>query len=224
MIRRILGKLNRMTGNTDHFLTSYSQYGEDNIILTLLSLLQIKEINYLDIGANHPYKFSNTALLYKRGIRGINIEPDPALCSFIAQHRPEDVNLNVGIHQSPGELPYYKFDDSVYNTLSDEEAVRIQQKGVKLLDKVSVKVDTYNHVVQENLRGKAPVILFLDAEGLDEIIIDSIDFQKYAPRIICVETYSYGTGVKDQQLINKILAQGYTIHADTFVNTIFYKS
>jgi glycosyltransferase involved in cell wall biosynthesis len=55
---------------------SYSQCGEDIIIDFLLTWLKIKNPTYLDIGANDPVKLSNTYYFYKKGSRGVLIEPD----------------------------------------------------------------------------------------------------------------------------------------------------
>src|SRR5690606_9910227 len=53
---------------------TYSQHGEDLLILNLFDQLQIKNPSYLDLGAHHPTDISNTKLLYDRGSRGVNIE------------------------------------------------------------------------------------------------------------------------------------------------------
>lgn len=47
---------------------SFSQYGEDLIVASLLEKLNIKEITCLDIGANHPVLGSNTYNFYLEDI------------------------------------------------------------------------------------------------------------------------------------------------------------
>ena len=202
----------------------YSQYGEDNIIYSLLGLNGITEINYIDIGANDPFKLNNTALFYEKNYTGINIEPDPVVFKKLKKHRKKDINLNIGIGNKEDFIDYYQFDDNVYNSFSIDESENIQKKGINLKSIIKVKVNTYNYVVQKYLNGIPPVILFLDAEGLDEIIIDSINFEIYSPKILCVETFAYGIEIKNNYLIEKIISKGYYIYADTFVNTIFLKN
>src|ERR1022692_1173497 len=68
-------------------MKSYSQYGEDLIILAALPMiweatrLRFPEISqtgtFLDIGAWHPTIFSNTRALIERGWSGVIIEPSP---------------------------------------------------------------------------------------------------------------------------------------------------
>jgi len=51
-----------------YFQRSFSQTGEDVIILSLIKAFNIKDFSWLDIGAHHPLYFSNTALFYKKGL------------------------------------------------------------------------------------------------------------------------------------------------------------
>ena len=53
---------------------SYSQEGEDMILKE--SYLKIKVV-FIDVGAHHPKRFSNTYLLYRKGWKGINIDALP---------------------------------------------------------------------------------------------------------------------------------------------------
>jgi FkbM family methyltransferase len=201
---------------------SFSQYGEDQIILALLFIFKLENVTYLDIGANDPYRLNNTALLYEKGFSGVNIEPDPGNFSRLSVVRKKDINLNIGIGASSGILKYYRFTDSVYNTFSQKEYQHLLGRdGLEPLPALDVEVQTYTQVIAANFGGKPPVLLFIDTEGLDEEIIDSIDFDNLPPRVICIETFSYGEFKKDHALIAKILNKGYHIHADTFVNTIF---
>jgi FkbM family methyltransferase len=203
---------------------SYSQYGEDRIIDLMKHLYGIHKITYMDIGAHHPFKLNNTQLLYESGQTGVNIEPDPIQYKFFTKHRKNDINLNIGIHEKPGELVFYQFVSPEFNTFSPSAAGEIERKGIKKINEIPVQVDTYNNIVKKYLNDMPPDMISLDAEGIDEVVIRSIDYTKYAPKIICVETYAYGVGKKNYELIDEITQRGYKIHADTFVNTIFIKS
>ena len=54
---------------------SYSQEGEDMILRRIFGDKRLGF--YVDVGAHDPRRFSNTYYFYKRGWRGINIEPRP---------------------------------------------------------------------------------------------------------------------------------------------------
>ena len=81
--------------------TSYSQCGEDLLIAFVLDLIHgSRPKTYLDVGANHPFKLSNSALLYSRGGRGVLIEPDPYFAQLLRKKRPRDTVLECGVHFS----------------------------------------------------------------------------------------------------------------------------
>ena len=73
---------------------SYSQNGEDIYILKYFN--NKKKGFYVDIGAYHPKRFSNTYLLNKNNWSGVNIEANPNLIKKFLKDRPNDINLNIG--------------------------------------------------------------------------------------------------------------------------------
>ena len=207
---------------------SYSQSGEDLIVKSIFDQLGIKKPSYIDVGAHHPFYLSNTALFFKNGSRGINIEPDPTLFKAFLKHRKEDVNLNLGISNCNSELDFYLISTPTLNTFSKEEAENYSKEGnykVTSVEKISVK--TINEIINDYGDGRFPHFLNLDAEGVDEIIIRALDFDKNYPIVICVETNSFSTsrkGIKNVDLIDYIKNQGYVMYADTYLNTIFVRA
>ncbi|MFS8130963.1 MAG: FkbM family methyltransferase [Candidatus Dojkabacteria bacterium] len=205
---------------------SFSQSGEDLIVEYLFKSLGVEYPTYIDIGAYDPYVFSNTALFYMNGSRGVNIDPNPEAIDRFNKERPDDKNLNLGIASAEDELEYYKLDSPSLNTFSKKSATEYEKLGHKILEKQIVKVDTYESIVKNYFDKKAPDFMSLDVEGLDEEILRSIDFKKHAPKVICVETITYskkGDGVKEKDLIKFIEDQGYRLHADTNLNSIFIR-
>ena len=87
--------------------TTYSQTGEDIIINFIFNARGISYPSYLDIGAFHPYELSNTYFFYKKGSKGINIEPNPNSIQLFEELRPFDINLNIGIGASNSVLKFY---------------------------------------------------------------------------------------------------------------------
>jgi hypothetical protein len=68
---------------------SFSQFGEDRFLLRYFR--DQTSGFYVDVGASHPFSFSNTYLLYERGWRGLNLEPAPDDFALLQRHRPRDV-------------------------------------------------------------------------------------------------------------------------------------
>jgi FkbM family methyltransferase len=205
---------------------SYSQAGEDLIIRFIFDALGINKPSYLDVGAHHPFKFSNTALFYHNGSRGINIEPDLSLLREITKWRIEDLNLNIGVAKNEGSLDFYIMSISTLNTFSKLDAEKFQGEGYKILETRKIKVVPISEIITKHCHNVFPDFLSLDAEGMDEEILYSIDYEKSSPTVICVETISFsnnGTGVKNDEIIDFLKNKGYMAYADTHINTIFVR-
>lgn len=220
-IRRLTNVLRRKAGI--HYRRSYSQCGEDVIARTLFDILKIAHPSYLDIGAHHPHFLSNTYLFYREGSRGINVEPDPKLYARFLSSRPHDLNLNVGVGEMEGCLDLYVMSSRTLNTLSESEAHLYELQGYKIIDRQSVEVTTVNKILDKYFNG-APDFLSVDVEGLDYEILVSLDFERYRPILICVETIIFSSGGegKKRTEIDELLTQrGYMRFADTYINTLY---
>lgn len=207
--------------------SSYSQSGEDLIVKYIFDNLHIPFPTYIDIGAHHPFYLSNTALFYENGSRGINIEPDPALFKLFPKFRKNDININIGVGIENGISDFYVISAPTLNTFSREEAERYAEEGdYRITETLKIKIDSLENIVNEYHNGCFPDFLSIDAEGIDEMIIKSINLKNNYPLVICTETISFSTrgrGVKNIALIDYLLTNGYRIYADTFINTIFLK-
>ncbi len=204
---------------------SYSQSGEDLIVKYLFDSLNILKPTYIDIGAHHPHYLSNSALFYENGSRGINVEPDPILYSQICTIRKNDINLNIGIGDKSDVLDFFIINVPTLNTFSKKEAENYSNEGSYFIKEVKkIEVKTIGHVIEKYFDNKFPDFLSLDAEGIDEIIIKSLSKTISKPIVICVETLSFsekGRGVKNVELIDYIISNGYYLYADTNINSIF---
>lgn len=221
-LKKFIGKK-----NNSYAQISYSQSGEDLIINYIFTQLHIYNPTYIDIGAHHPFYLSNTALFYENGSRGINIEPDPTLFKAFLQSRKQDININIGIGSKKELIDFYLISSPALNTFSKEEAERYKQEGDYTITKIiPTFIDSINNVLNEYNSGKFPQFLNIDAEGVDQLIIESIDFNKVYPIVICVETISFSMsrkGIKNEFLIELILKNGYVLYADTYLNSIFVR-
>jgi FkbM family methyltransferase len=207
---------------------SFSQCGEDLIIDFLLTWqLGIKSISYLDIGANDPFWCNNTYLFYKRGCSGVNIEPDISLFNKLKRSRPRDINLNLGIGFSEKKelADFYLMSSKALNTFSKEEAERIEKlNGFSIQEVRKIELVNINDVLKTHFSKKEPDFLSIDVEGLDLKVLNTLDFKKYKPKVICVETSTFNQkpAQKTNSLIqNCLFENGYFVYADTFINSIY---
>lgn len=210
-------------------LPSYSQAGEDMIVHYLFSTMGIKNPTYLDIGANLPDRGNNSFFFYRKGSRGVCIEPNQHLCGLIRRKRPGDTVLNIGIGlQAASSAIFYSFPGvhHSWSTFSASDARNKEKEtGVKALE-FQMPLQPVNDILERYFTS-CPNFISLDVEGLDLAILQSMDFEKYRPEVICVETVSFSvknSETKLNEIIHFMESKGYMVYGDTHINTIFCKS
>jgi FkbM family methyltransferase len=207
---------------------SYAQQGEDLIVGNLLDTMGITKPSYLDVGAFDPVELSNTYALYKGGGRGVLVEPNPAKTRRLERVRPRDRTLNIGVGISPERTTgtYYVIggpSQGSLNTFSKEEATRVQAAsgGAHFIEKViQLPLENINTIMQQQFGG-APNFLSIDTEGFDLDILRSVNFDRYRPDVICVETLEVASDVVNVDILRLLESKRYSARGATFVNTIF---
>lgn len=227
VLKRILKKVipKALIPKTYFYYNSYSQAGEDAIISYLFQDKKINKISYLDLGTNNPDFGNNTFLFYNRGSRGVCVEADKNLIPNIKLKRPEDITLNFGV--SDGKVEYadfYIFDNPALNTFDKSEAQERENQGsFKIITTEKVLLKTIDDIIKNNF-SHYPDFLSIDIEGLDLLVLKTLDFITSPIPVICVETCIYSENhvrPKNSEIINFMLSQNYFIYADTYINTIF---
>lgn len=212
-----------------NYKKSYSQCGEDVIIEFLLrDVLHYSSISYVDIGVHHPIVLNNTYLLYDTfEVRcGVLVEPNPSMAGLITSTRSKDHFENIGIYCGGGDLTYYRMDVDTLNTFSEISALDYVKKGHAIVGKDEIKTVDINELFCKYFCSDSRInVLSIDVEGVDVEIIQSIDYEKWTPERMCVETIEY-LGAKRgdfQALVSFLESKGYIVFADTYINTIFVK-
>jgi FkbM family methyltransferase len=202
----------------------YAQHAEDVILWNILfGVLNRYPTTYLDVGAYHPVRSSNTYLFYERNCQGVLVEPNPDLWENLAKVRPRDVLIRggIGVDGKDSEADYYVISgDGQLNTFSKEVAdgYAARTDGRFSIRKVlRLPLLDINRLMQKHWGG-APALLSVDTEGFDLAILRSVDWKRYRPAVVCAET---GTGKHRQPILEFMAAQGYDVRGATFINTIF---
>lgn len=226
IFKRLIGRTNNSVGQ--NYQISYSQCGEDLIIQYVFRLRGIGMPTYIDIGANDPFFLSNTAIFYRRGCRGINIEANPNLIQNFDKYRPDDINLNIGVSSVESELEFYIMNDPTLSTFSKEECDNfIKSGGYKLLEIKRIKTNTLQDIINKYYNGIYPDLMSIDIEGLDFEVLKSIEYNSNSPKIICVEAADYspiGAGQRRAELIDFLREKGYYEYANTGLNAIMVRN
>lgn len=202
---------------------SYAQEGEDLVLARLLGPMARPGF-FVDIGAHHPTRYSNTYYFYRRGWRGINVDPLPGTARLFRRQRPRDISLECGVAAQQGVLTYHAFNDPALNTFSAEEAARKNVAPYRLLGTSQVPVHTLADILTRHLPpGQSIDFLSIDAEGLDHDIVASNDWEKYRPRWVLVELLQTALAdVAGHPTACLLQTAGYAPCAKT-LNTVFFR-
>ncbi|RAI85581.1 methyltransferase FkbM-like protein [Algoriphagus yeomjeoni] len=202
---------------------SYSSEGED-MILKKIFYRQDKGF-YLDIGAFHPKKASNTYFFYKRGWSGINIDAMPGSMILFNKFRKRDINIEVPIGKDGQFVNYFEFEDKSLNGFESESLkAKDQNKSQNRLKRVhQLKCKSLNSILDDFLPPNQTIdFLSIDVEGQEFTVLESFDFDKYSPIWILAEIldFSFRSSVSNS-LDMLLMANGYQVRAKT-LNTVFY--
>ncbi len=203
-------------------IKSYSQEGED-MILRRIFQGQVCGF-YVDVGAHHPHRFSNTFFFYRRGWCGINIEPNPEAFRAFQSARVRDTNLKAGVSDRAEKLTYYLFDEPALNTF-DAEIVksRLANTTYKLVKTVEIPVERLDSILKKHLPANQEIdFLSIDVEGLDFAVLQSNDWQLFRPKCVLVE--ALGMSLEDAMRSDIFLFmknQGYELFSKTYNTLIF---
>jgi FkbM family methyltransferase len=207
----------------------YSQNGEDAVLVSFYEGKPNYRGFYVDIGAHHPVRFSNTQLFYERGWRGINIDATPGSMKAFNESRKNDINIEVGASDISGNAEYFSFEESALNSFDRALSEERIDHGWKLKEKIRVPVMPINDILEKYLPSNITHIDFItiDVEGLEFQILRSFDFHKYAPDYFLVEDLSNSDkDIADQAqgAIYRLLTNhGYVAIAKTQRTFIFKK-
>jgi FkbM family methyltransferase len=168
-------------------LKTYSTFGEDLILGKVFK----KKGFYVDVGCYHPYEGSNTCLLYKKGWRGINIDPNPYSIELFKFSRPNDINLNFAVSSSSKKIKfYYRKEINMLNTIIEKQAKSNFPNGYFT---ARIKSKKLNDIIKETPFFKKEIdFLNIDVEGADFEVIKSLNFKIYKPKFICIEIHNVG--------------------------------
>jgi len=207
-----------------HGVISYSQEGEDRILLRLFEHQSAGF--FIDVGAHHPIRFSNTYAFYRRGWTGINIEPRPGSMMLFQKFRPNDISLEIGVADTNGTMIYHQFDEPALNSFDPAMAEEHSASGrYHIINKQPVPVKPLKAILDEHLPPGTPIdFMNVDVEGLDMAVIASNDWSRYRPRVVLAESLGMGINeVISSPLCDYMVKQGYGLYAKT-CHTTFYKN
>ncbi|MFC1462582.1 FkbM family methyltransferase [Verrucomicrobiota bacterium] len=204
---------------------SYSLEGEDMILRR--HFWSRRTGFYVDVGAHHPKRFSNTYYFYERGWRGINIDAMPGSSRAFQRLRPRDVTVEAAVSDKKEILKYYSFTDPALNGFSDElSAERHQSSGHRLLGATDIETQPLAEILDLHMPADTQIdFMSIDVEGLELAVLKSNNWERYRPGILAVETLNFDLKSMDENDTYTFLRdQGYNLFAKTFVTLFLNRS
>lgn len=188
---------------------SYSQFGEDLVIDKFFGDYVGK---YVDVGCYHPIKYNNTALLHKKGWKGINIDLNKTSIDLFNVCRKNDLNINACLFDKKETVQVYL--DSEFSALNSIYENNSKKFKFKIDKKQFVKTEIFSELVKENFD-----FLNIDCEGSDYKILKTIDLKRYNPKLINIEV----NDENKKNIYNYLTLSGYEILEVKSVSHIFKK-
>ena len=167
----------------------YSQWGEDLFIEDYFK--NKNKGTYLDIGCFHPFMYSNTCLLHKKGWSGVNIDINQTSIDLFNIVRPNDTNICAAISGKKKEFKVYLDDPfSPVNTIDKKFYESLKKSFFKNKKILTVHSKTIQEVLDIGKIKSVIDFINIDAEGLDFEILQLIDFNRYKVKLVSVETHN----------------------------------
>jgi FkbM family methyltransferase len=192
MIKRILrkGLLEWLSGYSSPELAmgavTWSQFGEDRLITTLFE--RGFTGTFVDVGAFHPIYLSNTYNLYLKGWQGWAIDPNPEMQGLFARLRPKDKFIQSAVGSQAGSVTRSLFDEGTFNCLNEhmDSVPEKYRKGARTLTVPSRPLAA----ILSDHKVERMDFLNVDCEGADLDILQSNDWKRWKPRVVCVEDHA----------------------------------
>jgi hypothetical protein len=203
-------------------IKSYSQFGEDLIIKNYFKKFESREKKYLDIGCYHPKMISNTHLLFKLGWEGTVIDTRDRKLKLFEKRRSGKVKTIkkavVSNEEDKKSIEFYFFNQpfSGIDTTSKEFALKMRTKNNNFVAETIECIKINDLLSLDNFD-----FVNIDIEGMDEIVVSSIDFNKiHKPKLICFEKFNSFKDLNSKSII-KLKQNGYK-HLFTSGPTVGY--
>jgi FkbM family methyltransferase len=202
--------------------TCFAQEGEDMILRRAFG--KRKHGFYVDVGAHHPFRFSNTYLLYKKGWRGINVDATPGSMRLFERYRAGDINLEAAVAEVDSSLVFYLFSDHALNTCDARQAEDAMREGARLIEQRRIDARPLKALLAQHLVGETTIdVMSVDVEGFDLQVLRSNDWTRYRPTLLLVERLGVRfPALLEDELYLYLKQQGYELYAKT-VNTVFFR-
>ena len=203
------------------FLTpSFSQEGEDKILDRLFP--NKNQGFYVDIGAFHPFQYSNTLLFYLKGWRGINIDATHGSMHLFKDLRRQDINIECCITSDAREVQLDVYNEPALNSIILGRRAEMPNEFY-VTEQVTMESRRLEDILDEHLPSGVEInFMNIDVEGADLEVMHSSNWTKYRPRVLVVEDGRFEIfNPNASKLFSFCQEEGYKIYAKLVNSLIF---
>jgi FkbM family methyltransferase len=222
-MRQLIDHILRRLGQMRPGQRSFSQEGED-IALARIFDGQADGF-YVDVGACHPKRFSNTFFFYRRGWRGINIDATPGSMEAFRKMRPRDVNLEMAVGETESSLRIHLYRDPAFNTFSTRLVEKREKRDPDCKPESSVTLVTRSlrSILEQHVSaGQAIDFMSVDVEGMDLAVLRSNCWERFRPRCVIAEVVGKSVNEILEDPISTFMEQhGYELYSKLVHSVIF---
>lgn len=201
---------------------SFSQFGEDILLLSYFEKFDHRSGVYVDVGALSPFMLSNTLLLHKLGWRGINVDFDEDKIKAFRQYRPDDHNVCAAVSDTSRKMKILKYSNAAVDSCVElGETTSVSACGERPSEIREVQTTTLSQIIEASpYAGQQIDYLNVDVEGLDLAVLKGLDFNKYRPTVITAEALD---DMSKTSLTAFLKAQGYKLSSVAHLTLFFVR-
>lgn len=204
-----------------HSKISFSLEGEDLILASLLREVELGV--YIEVGANHPTRISNTYRFYQMGWTGLAVDGNDAFAPMWATQRPNDVFVQALVSDSVKDAEFLVFPDDTISTMdaqtSKRYASRFESKDIEVR---YVKTATLESLRVAHLPEGEIHLLSVDVEGEDLNVLKGGNLGVMKPGVVVVETKNCSLyQVLESDIVRHMTDIGYRLVAKTPLDAFF---
>ncbi len=163
-------------------MNSYSQFGEDVLLWEYFGARN--NGIFLEAGANHPTKGSQTWLFEQHGWTGILVEPMAKNCELLREHRPGSrvFQCALGAPEQRGrvQINVAAGNDGLSGLVVNEGVVVERVEDVELRTLDEVLADAGNPKID---------LMSIDVEGFELQVFRGLDLVRHQPALLLVEDH-----------------------------------
>jgi FkbM family methyltransferase len=220
---KVLEILSRIDPTLQERALTFSQEGEDLILMRIFA--GRSKGFFVDVGAYHPFRFSNTFLFYNAGWRGINVDATPGSMQAFEKFRPEDTNIECFVGNPGSEKLLTQYNEPALNTAAQAvlESRALPASRYWAVSTSAVHPRSLSSILDEYKPTDISIdFLNLDVEGSEQEVLESNDWSRYRPEVVVIEQLSTDVSESMHHPTTAFLRErGYRLIAKAFNSTFF---